>query len=133
MGTALASSDQRPGLRAYEDSVRLPFANLVGDLREILGVRLVAYIGGVKSARMVSAWADGSSEPGEKDRERLRHAFHAAALLRDRYDATTVQSWFKGMNPALGDVAPAQVLRDVEPFEGAPEVIAAAKSFTTIG
>lgn len=104
-----------------------------GYSRELLGVRLVAYVGGVKSARSVSSWADGAGEPGEKDRERLRHAYHAAALLCERYDATTVQSWFKGMNPALGDAAPAQLLRDGDPFDGAREVIAAAKSFATLG
>ncbi|MGO2468562.1 MAG: hypothetical protein ACTH8M_08860 [Microbacterium gubbeenense] len=126
-------SDQRPGLRAYEDSIRLPFAELVSKLREMLGVRLVAYIGGVKSARSVSTWAEGTGQPGEVDRERLRHAFYAAALLRERYDASTVQSWFKGMNPVMHDQAPAQVLREGDPLAGAREVIAAAKSFAYIG
>jgi hypothetical protein len=133
MSVTVTTSDQRPGLRAYEDSIRLPFPELVSGLREILGVRLVAYIGGVKSARSVSTWADGSGEPGERDRERLRHAFHAAAVLRERYDVVTVQSWFKGMNPSLNDQAPAQVLRDSDPFDGARDVIAAAKSFAYIG
>ncbi|WP_426517061.1 hypothetical protein ACPPVQ_19575 [Diaminobutyricibacter sp. McL0618] len=126
-------SDQRPGLRAHEESIGLPFDDLVTRLRDILGVRLVAYIGGVKSARSVSSWAEGTGEPGEVDRERLRHAFHAAALLRERYDATTVQSWFKGMNPSLGDRAPAQLLREGEPMVVAKDVIAAAKSFAYIG
>lgn len=80
---ATMKSDQRPGQGAYEESVRLAFPALVSQLREILGVRLVAYIGGVKSARSVSSWADGTGEPGEVDQERLRHAFHAAALLRE--------------------------------------------------
>ncbi|MGM7667740.1 hypothetical protein [Microbacterium sp. A93] len=131
--TTTVSSDQRPGLRAYEDSIRLPFPELVSKLREMLGVRLVAYIGGVKSARSVSAWADGAGQPSEVDRERLRHAFHAGALLRERYDTVTVQSWFKGMNPSLNDEAPAQVLREEEPLTGAREVVAAAKSFAYIG
>lgn len=126
---AALSPDQRPGLRAYEDSVGLPFHELISQLREILGVRLVAYIGGVKSSRSVSTWAEGSSVPGEVDQERLRHAFHAAALLRDRYDAITVQSWFKGMNPGLNDDAPAQVLRECDPIVGSRDVIVAAKSF----
>ncbi|QIZ99841.1 hypothetical protein [Leifsonia sp. PS1209] len=126
-------SDQRPGLRAHEESIGLPFNDLVTRLRDVLGVRLVGYIGGVKSARSVSSWADGQGSPGEKDQERLRHAYHAAALLRERYDAITVQSWFKGMNPSLGDQAPAQVLREGEPLEVAREVLAAAKSFAYIG
>jgi hypothetical protein len=131
--TTTVASDQRPGLRAYEDSVRLPFPELVATLREILGVRLVAYIGGVKSARSVSTWAEGTGAPGEVDRERLRHAFHAAALLREQYDPTTVQSWFKGMNPSLNDDAPAHVLREGDPLKGARDVIAVAKAFANLG
>jgi hypothetical protein len=131
--TTTISSDQRPGLRAYEESIRLPFAELITQLREMIGVRLVAYIGGVKAGRSVTAWADGAGQPGEVDRERLRHAFYAAALLRERYDISTVQSWFKGMNPALNDQAPAQVLREGDPLRDARDVIAAAKSFAYIG
>jgi hypothetical protein len=129
---AAVTSDQRPGLRAYEDSVRLPFPELVDELREIIGARLVAYIGGVMSTMSVSAWARGTEAPDEADRERLRHAFHVAALLRERYDAITVQSWFNGRNPSL-DTAPAHVLREGDPLEGARDVIAAAKSFAYLG
>jgi hypothetical protein len=133
MVRSVALSDQRPCLRAYDESIRLPFHDLVTRLRDILGVRLVAYIGGVKSARSVTAWADAAGEPGEVDRDRLRHAYHAAALLRERYDATTVQSWFKGMNRSLGDKAPAQLLHEGEPLAVAGDVIAAAKSFASVG
>ncbi|TJY67358.1 hypothetical protein E4J89_15785 [Arthrobacter sp. CAU 1506] len=125
--------DQRPDLRAYADSVRLPFHEVVSGLRDMLGVRLAAYIGGVKSARSVSTWAEGTGTPGEVDRERLRHAFHAAALLRERYDVATVQSWFKGMNPALNNDAPARVLREADLLTGARDVIAVAKAFAHTG
>ena len=128
-----AKSDQRPGLRAYEDSVRLPFPELVDELREIIGARLVAYIGGVMSTMPVSAWARGTEAPDEAERERLRHAFHVAALLRERYDAITVQSWFKGRNPSLNDDAPAHILREGNQLEGARDVIAFAKSYANIG
>lgn len=111
----------------------LAFPELVTQLRDILGVRLVAYLGGVKSARQVSTWADGVGEPGEADKARLRHAFHAASLLRERYDATTVQSWFKGINPTLNDEAPAQLLRAGDQDTGPRSVIAAAKAFAYIG
>lgn len=133
MATAVTLSDQRPGLRAWEDSVGLPFGELVSRLRDILGVRLVAYMGGVKSTRPVSEWVAGQARPGEVERERLQHAYHAAALLRQRYDAATVQSWFKGLNPSLGDVAPAQMLADGAPLVVAGEVLAAAKSFAYVG
>jgi hypothetical protein len=93
----------------------------------------VAYIGGVQSARSVSTWAEGTATPGEVDRERLRHALHAAALLRERYDATTVQSWFKGRKPSLNDDAPSHVLCEGDPLKGARDVIAVAKAFANIG
>ena len=126
-------SEQRPGLGASEDSVGLAFPELVSQLRQMLGVRLVAYVGGVKSARSVSSWAEGTGSPGEVDQERLRHAFHAAALLRERYDVTTVQSWFKGINPALNDDSPAHVLREADPMVSARDVIAVAKAFAYVG
>ncbi len=122
-----------PGPRAYEDSIRLPFAELIVQLREMIGVRLVAYIGGVEAARSVTSWADDAGEPGEVDRERLRHAFYAAALLCEWYDTSTVQSWFTSLNPALNDQAPAQLLREGDPLKDARDVSAAAKSFAYIG
>jgi hypothetical protein len=127
------TSQQRPGLRAYEDSVRLTLPEVVAKLREILGVRLVAYIGNVKSTQPVAGWMSGQRSPGEVDADRLRLAFQIAGLLRERYSATTVQSWFKGMNPALGDIEPSRVLRDGDPVEAGPDVLTAAKSFAFIG
>lgn len=128
-----AVAGRKPGLRAFEESVELPFPEKASRLREILGVRLVAYIGGVKSTRVVSGWVAGTSRPGETERDRLQHAFHAAALLRERYDQATVQSWFKGLNPQLGDKAPARVLAEGDPAAVAGDVLAAAKSFASVG
>lgn len=44
-----------------------------------------------------------------------------------------MQSWFKGMTPALNDDVPAHVLREVDPMNGARDVIAVAKAFAYIG
>jgi len=94
---------------------------------------LVAYIGGVKSTRRVSDWAAGANRPAAVEQERLQHAFHAAAVLRERYDAATVQSWFQGLNPSLGDVSPASLLATGDPAEVAGDLLAAAKSFAYVG
>lgn len=127
-------SGQKPGLLAHEESVSLPFAELVSKLRDILGAPLVGYLGGVGSARAVTGWVAGNAAPGEADQERLRHSYHVAALLRERYDPTTVKAWFKGINPALGDRAPAMTLRDADDLmRAAGDVVAAAKSFVSIG
>ncbi|MEY9951028.1 hypothetical protein [Leifsonia sp. EB34] len=109
----------------------MPFDELVTVLRDIIGVRLVGFIGGEARSSAVSDWADGHSAPSEKDQERLRYSYDAAALL-ERYDDITVQSWFKGQNPSLG-MAPAQLLREGDPTEAGREVLAAAKAFAYIG
>lgn len=123
------ASEQPPGLRAQEGSLGLALPEIVGKLREILGVRLVAYIGNVKSTQPVASWASGQRSPGGTDADRPRYACQIAALLRERYSTTTVQSWFKGMNPALRDTAPARILREGDPVEVGPDVLAAARSF----
>lgn len=120
-------------MRAHDDAMRSTFPELVTKLRDILGVRLVAYIGNVKSTKPVAEWAAGTRKPGEEDRDRLLVAYQIAALLREGNEAVTVQSWFKGMNPALNDVSPARVLHQGDPSEVGPEVMAAAKAFAFIG
>jgi len=113
------TTTQKPGLRAHEESVRFTPAEIVAGLREIVGARLVAYLGHVSSTRPVGEWADGIRKPSEETLDRLRTAYFIAALLREREGASTVQSWFKGMNPQLNVVG--------------PEVTAAARSFAFVG
>ncbi|WP_299169000.1 hypothetical protein [uncultured Arthrobacter sp.] len=57
-----AAAGARGGLKAHQDSIRLPDAELVRDLRYILGAKLVAYIGSVKETRAVRQWAGGEAE-----------------------------------------------------------------------
>lgn len=128
-----AGSNQRPGRRASEGSARPTLPEVVIELCEILGVRLVAYIGNVESTQLVTAWASGQRSPGEIDVDRLWVAFQIARLLRARYSATTVRCWFKGMNPALHDVAPARILREGNPVDVVSDMLAAAKSFALGG
>lgn len=127
------------GVHAHEESVSLTFPELVTRLREMLGARLVAYLGNVRATRPVSSWADGTRSPGQADEQRLRTAYQVAALLRESgYAPVTVQSWFLGLNPALDYTAPARVLvedssKDAETEYGATDVITAALSFAHQG
>src|SRR4029079_11326758 len=86
---------------------------------------------GVGDARTVSRWA--SSEVTEiRDiwmEQRLRTAYEIAQLLLT-YDAVqTVKAWFIGLNPQLGDVSPAEALRDGR----LKETLSAARAFTVGG
>ncbi|GAB2460338.1 hypothetical protein GCM10027062_44940 [Nocardioides hungaricus] len=129
MSTTIARGD----LRAHQDSIRLPVGEVVGLLRDLLGARLVAYVGSVKETRAVRQWADGDREPSAQVVRRLRTAYHAAALIREKDSAAVVQSWFQGMNPRLGDVAPARLLREGDLDEVGPAVLAAARAFAAEG
>lgn len=129
----MTTTTSRPGLRAYENSLRLVPAEVVAGLRDALGAKLVAYLGGVQETRAVREWADGSRSPSDEVVQRLRAAYYVTAMLRDRESAPTVASWFQGMNPELGDVAPAKVLREQDLDVAGPAVLAAARSFIALG
>ena len=121
----------RGGLQAHQDSVRLPAADIVRDLRDLLGARLVAYIGSVKETRAVRQWVEGDREPSAAVTNRLRIAYHVAALLAERDSPAVVQAWMQGMNPQLDDVAPARLLRDGNLDDVGPAVLAAARAFAS--
>lgn len=129
----MATTTARGDLRAHQESVRLPVDELVERLRDILGAKLVAYVGSVKETRAVRQWADGDRVPSTNVVRRLRTALHAAALIREKDSAPVVQAWFQGMNPRLGDVAPARLLRDGDLDEVGQQVLAAARAFAAEG
>ena len=122
-----------PGLRAYEISIRSDVAELVGQLRELLGAQLVAYLGCVTETRAVRQWAEGTRKPPAEAIRRLRLAYQVAGLLIERDQPHVVQAWFQGMNPQLEDTAPARLIREGNPDEVGPRVLDAARSFAAHG
>src|SRR5680860_387282 len=126
-------SRPQPGLRAYEISIRLDTPELVGQLREILGAQLVAYLGSATETRAVRQWADGTRKPPAEAIRRLRLACQVAGLLSERDQPPVVQAWFQGMNPQLEDTAPARLIREGNPDEVGPRVLAAARAFAAVG
>lgn len=123
-------SPQRAGLHAYEQSVRLATPALVAELRELLGAKLVAYLGGVRETRAVRQWAEGTRAVQDAtDEHRLRLAYQAAALIAATDAPGVLQAWFKGLNPQLEDRSPARLLREGDVDEVGPMVLAAARAF----
>jgi len=122
-----------PGLPAYETAMRSSTADLVTALRELLGAKLVAYVGSVGETRAVRQWAEGQRHPSASVERRLRLTFQVAGLLAERDDARVIQSWFQGMNPQLEDDSPARMLRDDDLDTAGPRVLAAARSFAAVG
>ncbi|MFD1249594.1 hypothetical protein ACFQ3F_17475 [Nocardioides ginsengisoli] len=132
---SIQSTVARGDLRAYEESVRLATPELVERLRDLLGAKLVAYLGSVGETRAVRQWADAHDgrTPSTEVVNRLRMAYRIAALLREKDSAAVVQAWFQGMNPRLDDVAPARLLREAELDEVGPQILAAARAFAAGG
>jgi len=123
---------ERGDLQAHQDSVRLPDAELVARLRDLLGAKLVAYLGSVGETRAVRQWADPSDSrtPSAAVLNRLRLAYRVAAVLTVRDTPAVARAWFQGMNPRLNDVAPARLLRDADLDEAGPVVLSAARAFS---
>ena len=125
---------QRPGLRAHEESIRLDTTVLVKELRELLGAKLVAYLGGVRETRAVREWAEGSrTVQSPSDERRLRLAYQIARLIGEKDSPGVVQAWFQGLNPQLDDRSPARLLREGDVDEVGPLVLAAARAFAVNG
>ena len=128
------ATPSRPDLAAYDESVRMDVSVMVKELRELLGVRLVAFLAGVKETRAVHEWAEGDREirsAGVVDR--LRVAYQVVKLISTRDDARVAQAWLQGLNPKLGDRSPARLLRDGDLEEVGPEILAAARDFAAVG
>lgn len=134
MENMATATPQRPGLHAYAQATRLDTAVLVKALRDVLGAKLVAYLGGVRETRAVRQWAEGTRVIQDSTDEcRLRLAYQVAALISERDTAEVVQAWFQGLNPQLGDRSPVRLLREGDLDEVGPLVLAAARSFAATG
>jgi hypothetical protein len=123
----------KPDFEAHQRAIRAPFQVVARELRDLLGARLVAYIGGVQNTRAVREWAEGGRAPSQDEQQRLRLALQVALLIADADDNEIAQAWFQGLNPELDDRSPARLLRDGTLNEAGPAVIAAARAFLVGG
>lgn len=129
----MAVTTARPDLAAYNEAVAMDTAELVTALRDLLGAKLVAYIGGVKETRAVRQWAEGSRKiASASDLERLRVAYRAARTINSKDSIQVVQAWFQGLNPFLDDVSPARLLREGDIDKDGPRAIAAAREYAKL-
>lgn len=123
----------RPDYAAHVRAVRSSFPEVVAALREILGLKLCAYLGSVKETRAVNEWAEGDREPSEVVQRRLRLAFQVAQAIAEVDGPEVARAWFQGLNPQLADRSPARLLREGDVDEIGPEVIAAERAFLVDG
>jgi hypothetical protein len=129
----MAVTQPRPDLEAHAHAARSDFATVAGELRELLGARLVAYLGSVKETRAVHEWAEEGRKPSELTQRRLRVALQVATMITGVDGREVAQSWFQGLNPQLDDRSPARLLREGDIDEVGPSVVSAARAFLVGG
>lgn len=118
---------------AHAEAVNSPINVVVHKLRELLGAKLVAFLGDVKETRAVREWANGEREPNSSEVEaRLRAALQISEVLLIKNDPKIIQVWFQGMNPLLNDKSPIRALKDGN-VDDYSIVLKAAKRFSEIG
>jgi hypothetical protein len=129
----MAVAEAKPDLAAYQQVMRMSMPEVAANLVELLGGRLVAYLGGVKETRAVKQWIAGDRQPQGDAADRLREALTIAIMLASKEHKSTIQAWFQGLNPQLDDRGPARLLRDGDLQKIGPEVRSAARAFLIAG
>ena len=127
------SAVARPDLEIYTKILRMEPDEVVRGLVAILGKKMTAYLAQVKDTRTIDAWMEPgrpADEARRLDVGRLRLALRIARLLAANDSNNTVQAWFGGLNPELGDRNPAELLRLGQDDEA---VLGAARAFVSGG
>lgn len=115
---------------AHHYAVSATPAEMAKTMRAVFGQNLAALILGVEHPTTVGKWTRGQV-PHRENLSRLRDTFQIIVFLERMTTRQTVQAWFMGMNPDLGDRAPALVLAD-DPLQ-MPQLLRAARSFVARG
>jgi len=100
-------SEALSDLDSHELAMSLPIGDVVQRLIDMLGLSLVAVIGGVSETRAVQQWTNGR-EPQRP--QVLRFALQLALMITEAGDGTVARAWFQGSNPRLDDRSPAVML-----------------------
>jgi hypothetical protein len=108
------------------------FETVVESLVGLIDVPLTAYLSNVNETRAVRQWLSGERVPHPATQTKLQLALQVAAFLDAEGEGEVIAAWFQGLNPALDDQAPADLIRVAgadELSSIARRVLAAAKEF----
>lgn len=130
--TRQRTGDINSDVGAHRTSIKGSIATVTRQLTDILGAQLVAYIGSVNETRAVREWVAGTRVPRGDASQRLRFAYRVAKCIADSDGVDTAQAWFQGLNPMLGNVSPAQLIRTGDLNTDGPIIIKAEEHFLAI-
>jgi hypothetical protein len=112
---------------AHYHATSLPIRHVVGELVELLGLTVVAAIGGVNETRAVTQWMQGR-EPQRQSV--LRFALQLARMVGSG-EPGLVRAWFQAPNPVLADESPTLVLRKMPLPQVQGPLMSAARQFAS--
>ena len=130
-GTLTESAALTSLASAHDKAIRTSAAEIARYFQCLVGQKLTAYMAGVNDPKAVGKWASGQRAPRADSERRLRDAYQIAMLISIYDSDSTVRAWMVGMNPLLGDRAPAAVVAESD--DGAVQALAAAKAFLANG
>lgn len=98
---------------AHRKAILTPVSEIAKYLQDLLSRQLTAYMLGLKDGKTITRWANGETEGLRVDNERLLRAAYEIVQVLSEYESPSVaRAWFIGMNPNLGDLSPAEALRE---------------------
>lgn len=126
-----ANLDGTTAQQAHRQALTAPLTEVAHLLQQVLSRRLTAYIVGVREGKTVSRWASGEVTEIRDltTAQRVRTVYEIVLLLLANDSPQTVRAWFIGLNPQLGDVSPADAIREGR----LKDALAAARAFAAGG
>jgi hypothetical protein len=96
------------------DVTDMEVPQMIDELQQILGSKLVAYIASVYETRIIHLWSKQGIPVDVYDEvfPRLRLAYEVASMINAVEGREITQAWFQGLNPLLGDCSAARLLRE---------------------
>src|SRR5260370_20079266 len=108
----MAVAHSRPDLAAHQQVVHMDTHTVVSTLLELLGAKLVSYIGGVSETRAARQWLDGTRDVRPDVQARLREALTVALTSASKDEARVGQTGFQCLKPQLEHRSPARLVRE---------------------
>ena len=108
--SARAVTPRGAAVNAHRAAVQTTTRDVVEYLEDTIGRALTAHVAGVH-VKTVDRWRRGEAPRTDSER-RIRFTYQVLRLLVSEDSPHTVRAWLIGLNPQLGDIAPADAIRE---------------------
>lgn len=100
---------------------------VIGALSAELTDELIAFMAGASDARIAFRWRQGTLIPSAPAQAKLRCGRDIVAVFDELNALDAVEGWLEDLNPEVGGLSPARLIRDRQVSEVEGIVLAAAR------